>query len=96
MRLAFLSLSASALGLAACGPQANLAQSPTGASAPVVCNASVYTGLVGEPITVVDTLNTGLNVRILGADEFVTKDFDPNRLTFTTTPKDEVGRVFCG
>ena len=97
MRLATFFLAASALALTACAPQANLSDGgPAGPSGPVVCNASVYSGFVGEPIDVVYTLNTGLNVRVLGAEEFVTKDFDPNRLTFTTTPKDEVGRVFCG
>lgn len=97
MRLAIFFLAASALALAACAPQANLADGgASGPAGPVVCDASFYNGYVGEPIDVVYTLNTGLNVRVLGADEFVTKDFDPNRLTFTTTPKDTVGRVFCG
>jgi hypothetical protein len=98
MRLAFAILATTSFGLTACGPQANLADGgPSGGpSGPVVCNAFVYQDLVGQPIGVVDTLNTGLNVRVLGPDSFVTKDFDPNRLTFTTTPKFEVGRVFCG
>lgn len=95
MRLTFFLLAAAAL--AACGPPDNLSGAP-GAS-PVsgaVCNAAVYNDLVGEPISIVYTLNTGLNVRVLGADEFVTRDFDPNRLTFTTTRDDTIGRVFCG
>ncbi|MEM1163358.1 MAG: I78 family peptidase inhibitor [Pseudomonadota bacterium] len=75
------------------------ASSAAPAASPVAdgsCNAELYTDLIGQPISVVDTLNTGLVVRILPADGFVTRDFNPNRLTFTTTRSDEVGRVFCG
>jgi len=60
------------------------------------CNAELYKDLIGEPISVLDSLALGPNLRILPADSFVTRDFDPNRLTFTTTRKDTVGRVFCG
>ena len=88
MRLTFFILAAAAL--AACGPPDNLAGGAPGAvpAGGTVCNAAIYNDLVGEPIATVYTLNTGLNVRVLGADEFVTKDFDPNRLTFTTTRDD--------
>lgn len=86
--------------LAACTPPQleNTAPAavPTGAFATVTCDASFYTYLVGEPIEAVYTINPGLPVRILGADEFVTRDFNPNRLTFTTSPDDNVSRVFCG
>jgi len=61
-----------------------------------VCNAEVYSYLRGEPRAAAETLMTGLRVRILGPDDFVTRDYDPNRLTITITPEDTVGRVFCG
>lgn len=62
----------------------------------VTCNADNFAYLQGEPIEVVDTLQTALQVRVLGPDDFVPRDFDPNRLTFTETPEGEVSRVFCG
>lgn len=82
------------LGLSACEPSASVETGPARAS--VTCDASFYTYLIGEPITVVDSLNTGLRVRVLAADAFVTKDYDANRLTFTATTDDTVSRVFCG
>lgn len=96
MRLAYLCAPVLLAGLAACEPQANLQPTGTAALSGASCDATLYADLVGEPIAVVDTLNTGLSVRVLAADAFVTRDFDPNRLTFTTTPADKVGRVFCG
>ncbi|OSP56790.1 I78 family peptidase inhibitor [Pseudoruegeria sp. SK021] len=83
------------LGLAACQP-AQLAEVQPAAPEPVTCDASFYTYLKGEPISVVDTLNTGVQVRVLAADSFVTKDFEANRLTFTTSPDGTVSRIFCG
>ena len=62
----------------------------------VVCNAADFDYLKGEPIETVATLNTGLQVRVLGPDDFVPRDFDPNRLTFTETPDGNVSRIFCG
>ncbi|MFV0244072.1 MAG: I78 family peptidase inhibitor [Qingshengfaniella sp.] len=99
MRLAPLVLIGSTIGLIACGPPRNLRDDEvTGAiaMANATCDASLYTDLVGQDISVVDTLDTGLNVRVLGPDAFVTRDYDANRLTFTTTPSSKVGRVFCG
>lgn len=107
MRLFSVCLAGLVLVLSSCGPpqpgtvglepvDAQNASFQTSSVADGSCNAEIYKYLVGEPITVVDTLNTGLPTRILAADSFVTKDFNPNRLTFTTTQKGEVGRVFCG
>ena len=78
--------------LAACGPPP-----PEEPARPVVtCNAADFEYLQGEPIDVVNTLSTRLPVRVLGPDDFVPRDFDPNRLTFTESPDGEVSRVFCG
>lgn len=105
MRVIPLSLAGFALVLASCGPppgqvglepvsvQGDLGVAPV---ADGTCNAALYQDLVGEPIAIVSTLNPGTRVRILGADEFVTRDFDPNRLTVTTTRQDTIGRIFCG
>ena len=106
MRLFPLSFAGLAIVLSSCAPpppgQVGLepasAQtlSPTAAVADGSCNAELYKDLIGGPIAVVGTLNPGVQVRVLAADSFVARDFDPNRLTFTTTREDTVGRVFCG
>lgn len=106
MRLFPLSFAGLAIILASCAPpppgQVGLepaggqSLSPVAAAADGSCNAEIYKNLIGEPISVVNTLNPGVRVRVLAADAFVTRDFNPNRLTFTTTRQDTVGRVFCG
>jgi len=79
--------------LAACAP----APDPVAPVVPeITCNASFFEYLRGEPIEVVDTLVTTLDVRVLGPEDFVPRDFDANRLTFTTSPEGNVSRVFCG
>jgi hypothetical protein len=88
-------LAGAAVLLVACAPS-----DPTGGEAPVeaavTCEASFFDYLKGAPIGVTDTLITPLPVRVLGPDDFVPRDFNPNRLTFTTTPDGEVSRIFCG
>ena len=80
--------------LAACAPPAPQVSAPTVAE--VTCEAGFFEYLRGEPIEVVNTLITPLTVRVLGPDDFVPREFDANRLTFTTTPDGTVSRVFCG
>lgn len=95
MRYTLLSLLIPA-ALAACAPPAPAPEPEASVSVDVTCEAGFFEYLRGEPIEVVNTLNTPLNVRVLGPDDFVPRDFDPNRLTFTTTPDGTVSRVFCG
>ncbi|MGB0659342.1 MAG: hypothetical protein ACPGNV_04105 [Mangrovicoccus sp.] len=66
------------------------------ANASGACNAEFYAYMVGGPIGAVQHVPYAGPIRVLGADEFVTRDFNPQRLTFTTRPDDTVGRVFCG
>ncbi|MCA8882419.1 MAG: hypothetical protein KDA50_01470 [Rhodobacteraceae bacterium] len=89
-----LSLSAAGLALAACAPPEPAYETQT-LAAPT-CDASLFEGLKGEPIEIVDSVNTDLVVRVLAADAFVPRDFDRNRLTFTTSPGGTVSRIFCG
>ncbi len=93
MRYALLFLPMLA-ALAACAPPAPEPVAPVVPE--ITCEASFFAYLRGEPIAVVDTLQTGLRVRVLGPDDFVPRDFDANRLTFTTSPEGDVSRVFCG
>jgi len=86
---------AACLVLGACAP-ASMPSPGTPVQQQETCNAEAFGYLRGEPRAAAETLMTGLRVRILGPDDFVTRDYDPNRLTVTITPDDTVGRVFCG
>lgn len=89
-------LATMAIAMAGCGGSDSSAIGATQATQQVQCDAAFFQGLRGEPIEIVDNLTTPLNVRVLGPEDFVPRDFDPNRLTFTTTPEGTVSRVFCG
>jgi len=103
MRLILPLLALSLLPLAACDPAGPAVQryDPVSASAAAIqsadCTAQSYAGLIGAPM---DEARASISyagpIRILGKDDFVTRDYDPHRLTLTTTPKDTVGRIFCG
>lgn len=96
MRLVFpLLISGVALSaLAGCEP--TYSDAPAAAPAAATCDATQFEELKGEPIEAVDALATPLKVRVLAADSFVPRDFDPNRLTFTESPNNTVSRIFCG
>ncbi|QDY69779.1 hypothetical protein [Qingshengfaniella alkalisoli] len=84
--------------LVACEPEYMQTPAETAVVEPAVvtCDASFYQHMIGEPISMAQTINPGVVTRVLPSDGFVTRDFDRNRLTFTTTPDDTIGRVFCG
>ena len=85
-----------ALLVAACAPSTEPVYTPGPTAPAVVCNAVDFDYLKGQPIESVATVVTPLNLRVLGPNDFVPKDYDPNRLTFTTAPDGTVSRVFCG
>jgi hypothetical protein len=95
MRVAAPFIALSLTALAACDPYPEYQTAPTNAMMPV-CDASQFAHMIGAPISDVQLVNPGVQVRVLPADSFVPRDFDANRLTFTTTPDDKIGRVFCG
>ncbi|MBL9060093.1 MAG: hypothetical protein JNK88_08740, partial [Mangrovicoccus sp.] len=76
--------------LAACAPQTDAYYTGGPTVPPVTCNAAEFDYLKGQPIESVATVVTPLTVRVLGATEFVPKDYDANRLTFTTAPNGTV------
>lgn len=95
------------LALAACEPARLSTEVGTGtagsassaAIAAANCEAELYQHLVGGPIELADEVTYIGTVRVLAHDEFLTKDYDPSRLTITTRRDrsgDVVGRVFCG
>lgn len=103
MRLTAVLCLLSILALTACDPAGSVGSasdvSPTSVSA-VDCNADPYQYLVSSPIELAQEVVYPGIVRVLGPEEFLTKDFDPSRLTITTGVNREgdnvVGRVFCG
>lgn len=84
------------LVIAACAPRTDDYYTGGPTVPPVTCNATEFEYLKGQPIEAVATVVTPLSVRVLGATDFVPKDYDANRLTFTTAPNGTVSRVFCG
>jgi len=95
MRAIFSVPAAGLFAVAACAPSDNT-RMDTPAQVAVTCNAAEFESLRGEPLAIVDTISTPLEVRILRADAFVPRDFDPNRLTFTEARDGTVSRIFCG
>lgn len=99
IRARALTALAAALPLLACAP---LPDQPTGGPPTAsfdgggTCDATLYADLAGEPAERVGEIRPGVPVRVLGPDDFVTRDYDPGRLTVTLTPDDTIGRVFCG
>lgn len=66
----------------------------------IVCDATPFQHLVGGPIEGTDEIDFPGTLRIVGPDDFLTKDYDIRRLTVTTRrdsrDKLTVGRIFCG
>ncbi|MEM8556158.1 MAG: hypothetical protein AAGF71_15200 [Pseudomonadota bacterium] len=63
---------------------------------PVVSVEAAEAAILNPDLVVNNPLS---NVRVLGADEYITRDYDGSRMTVTTIRKDGdevVGRVFCG
>ncbi|MCA8878603.1 MAG: hypothetical protein KDA73_01335 [Rhodobacteraceae bacterium] len=89
-------LGAVALTLSACASNDDVYYDPSATAPAVTCDATTFDYLKGEPIESVGSIATPLRVRVLGPDDFVPKDYDPNRLTFTTSPTGTVSRIFCG
>lgn len=107
MRLPVALSTLSFLALTACDPAGDAMQSTggtgTASSAAVLsanCEAEIYQDLVGSPIIAAQDVTYAGTIRVLGPDEFLTKDYDPSRLTITTAVNRDgdnvVGRVFCG
>lgn len=97
MRAGIFILPFASIGLFACATGPQFETEPEAVEQVVAtCDATQYGYLIGAPIGDVYNVNSGLVVRVLAADSYVPRDFDPNRLTFTTSTEDTVSRVFCG
>ncbi|MEJ6396835.1 I78 family peptidase inhibitor [Yoonia sp. 208BN28-4] len=76
--------------LSACAP----AVTP-GGTAPDTCGKDDYAALVGANLAAV-TLPADLNDRVIGPDDAVTLDFQPDRLNFFVDEAGLITRISCG
>ncbi|WP_172328749.1 I78 family peptidase inhibitor [Mangrovicoccus sp. HB161399] len=90
------------LALAACDPAGSAystGSSSGSASAAAIgsadCGAESYQYLVGGPLALALDLPYSGPKRYLGPDQSVTKDYNPHRLTVTSTDGETVGRIIC-
>ncbi|MBE3636660.1 hypothetical protein [Mangrovicoccus algicola] len=99
MRPCLILLPAACLALAACDPAGPSSPAGSSASAAAInaedCGAAAYQDLVGGPLEPALQLPHPGPRRYLGPDQSVTKDFDPHRLTVTSTDGETVGRIIC-
>ncbi|MFV0383327.1 I78 family peptidase inhibitor [Paracoccus sp. (in: a-proteobacteria)] len=93
MRILTLFPLLSALALAACDDTAP--KPPTPPELPQECGAEGFTGLVGQPKSVLDGLKLPDGTRIIGPDDAVTADFRPDRLNIETGPDGLIAKVSC-
>ncbi|WP_108259771.1 hypothetical protein [Mangrovicoccus ximenensis] len=90
------------LSLAACDPAGSAysdGSASGSASAAAIgaadCGAEAWQHLVGGPLAPALELPYGGPKRYLGPDQSVTKDYNPHRLTVTSTDGETVGRIIC-
>ncbi|WP_138466412.1 hypothetical protein [Poseidonocella sp. HB161398] len=101
MRQSLIPAILACLALAACDPAgpSSTGSSAGSASASAInsadCGAEAYQDLVGGPLAPALSLPYGGPKRYLGPDESVTKDYNPHRLTVTSTDGETVGRIIC-
>ena len=104
MRLAPLAVPLACLALGACDPAGSAsgggyAGSEGSASAAAIstadCGAETWQHLVGGPVALAMEQSYGVPWRFIGPDGFITKDYNPHRLTVTSTDGDTVGRIIC-
>ncbi len=102
MRLSLVPAIPAILVLAACDPagSAYSTGSASGsASATAInaadCGAEAYQHLVGGPLGLALDLPYAGPKRYLGPEQSVTQDYNPHRLTVTSTDGETVGRIIC-
>lgn len=76
-------------------PVALAACEPAKTNVPSRCDPVGNQALVGQNIGAV-TLPANLPQRIISEGEFVTQDYNPDRLNIFVDPKGWIGRVTCG
>ncbi len=89
------------LGLAACDPAGPTSRESSAGSASAAainsadCGAEAFQDLVGGPLETALSVPYSGTRRYLGPDQSVTKDYNPHRLTVTSTDGKTVGRIIC-
>jgi hypothetical protein len=59
------------------------------------CDAAGLRHLIGQNITVLQTMRFGVTTRIIGPDTMVTKDFSPDRLNITHDRTGQITDIGC-
>ena len=59
------------------------------------CDAAGLQGLVGQPVSVVNSMNHRGPVRIVRPGQAVTMDYRPDRLTVEVDRRDRITRISC-
>ena len=66
----------------------------------IVCDATPFQNLVSKPIAQANYIDYPGTVRVVGPDDYLTKDYDIQRITVTTlrnrNNEEVIGRIFCG
>lgn len=62
---------------------------------PDACGASGFQFLVGQPLSVLETVTLPEPNRIIGPGQPVTADFMPTRINVSHGPDGVIGRVYC-
>ena len=60
------------------------------------CGADKLGGLVGQNISVLDSMEISAPCRIIGPDMAVTMDYSAERLNLDIDGKDRIVRIWCG
>lgn len=63
---------------------------------PNQCGAYDLQYLVGAPDTTLETMRFSGPVRVIGAGDAMTMDYNPNRINFELDRYRMIARVFCG
>lgn len=66
----------------------------------IVCDATPFQTLVNKPIAQATYIDYPGTLRVVGPDDYLTKDYDIQRMTVTTLRnrygEEVIGRIFCG
>jgi len=60
------------------------------------CGASAHADLVGQDRSVIASMTFPAPMRLIGPDDAVTMDFNPERLNVTYDESGTIDRVYCG
>ena len=84
------------VGLVTGGCMAPIASPPVIPEPMGSCGADGLQTLVGQPVSVLETMRFGQEMRLIRPGMAVTMDYSSDRLNITTDDQDIIDRVYCG